>query len=647
MRRIWYFCFLLLAGCCPIVSLHAAQPVIIDTDIGSAVDDAFALGLALASPELEIRGITTCGAQAGDRAWLVCRFLTHLDRHSIPVAAGTDPQPDYPLDWQIQYRRHPAVVWNRTAKPLAAAAPDFIYQQLQADPGNVTLLCLGPLTNIAKLFQQHPDAIGMVKQVVLMGGALEIGYEGKGPATAEWNIHADIRSAQAVFTAGAPLLVAPLDASIGLQPTAAQREQLFAHCSPLTFQVQSLYELSDEPSPTLYDWLAVALAVDPRLAQLKPLHLVVTDKGVTQAKEGKANARVAEAADASRLLDWGLKRLLGYDKTRLPLPPENASSLIAAGPLPARVHTFEDYDTDIEKRWWMTGMLEIDKAPPGRGRAQRAVLTQDFDGKNGDLATSYRAVIFNPVPGPPMGPQTRLAFRYHLHGTDTLRVQLFSLSNGYHRYLAVSGLQQDAWATAAVDLTAMRKPNGEGGPLAENERIDDIQFYIDPRAELLIDDIVLYEAAAPDERRPFPDRILFTGGFDTGKQGAEWPGDFEIAAHASPRTWRYARSVDQNGQAVIRLNLRGQRAGAERLRLRFDYWASAAAKLDVSLHNQAEPAGYRAASITLPAQTWGVAYGDFAAESADDPATVDELLFRLPAGVELRLDNVLLYVPGK
>src|SRR6516162_4813650 len=82
-------------------------PVIVDTDIGSDVDDAFALALAVASPELDLRAVTTVGAEAEDRAWLVCRFLTQVGHKPIPVAFGRAPQPDYKLDWQIQYRRHP------------------------------------------------------------------------------------------------------------------------------------------------------------------------------------------------------------------------------------------------------------------------------------------------------------------------------------------------------------------------------------------------------------------------------------------------------------------------------------------------------------------------------------------------------------
>jgi len=72
-------------------------------------------------------------------------------------------------------------------------------------------------------------------------------------------------------------------------------------------------------------------------------------------------------------------------------------------------------------------------------------------------------MTFNPVPGPPMGKNTRLSFRCWLKGTDTLRVQLYSLTNGYHRYLSVSGLEQGKWLDGCVDMTQMRRPDGSGG----------------------------------------------------------------------------------------------------------------------------------------------------------------------------------------
>src|SRR5206468_1187977 len=103
--------------------------------------------------------------------------------------------------------------------------------------------------------------------------------------------------------------------------------------------------------------------------------------------------------------------------------------------------------------------------------------------------------------------------------------------------------------------------------------IDDIQFYTDPDAELLIDDIVLYDAAVPGEKRPFPGRLHFTGWFDTGKQGKEWPGEFEIVPKGKPYTGRAAKSVPnkQTGKPWVRVGLRGERLLGDPSRLRFRY----------------------------------------------------------------------------
>jgi hypothetical protein len=260
---------------------------------------------------------------------------------------------------------------------------------------------------------------------------------------------------------------------------------------------------------------------------------------ITRLAHGTVDVRVKDKqGNESRIV-----RTIAVGEEAAPETPRNLSHFVERGKFPTRVHVVEDYETDIEKRWWMRGTLETKDVPPGSRRCFRAALTKDFDDKMGNQQATYRAVIFNPVPGPPMGPNTRLAFRYKLTGSDRLRVQLYSLTNNYHRFLSLDKVPQGEWRSVAIDMTEMRRPDGSGGPLSENERIDDIQFYVDRQAELLIGDIVLYEPAAVGETRPFPKRILFTGWFDTGKQGQEWPGDFEIVPHEKPRTWKAARSV--------------------------------------------------------------------------------------------------------
>jgi hypothetical protein len=263
----------------------------------------------------------------------------------------------------------------------------------------------------------------------------------------------------------------------------------------------------------------------------------------------------------------------------------------------------------------------------------------------GDPKAMYKAVIFNPVPGPPMGKHTRLSFRCRLHGTGTLRVQIFSLTNGYHRHLTLTDLPRDKWQSLTVDMTQARRPDGSGGPLAEDERIDDIQFYTDPSAELLIDDIVLFDAAPPGEKRPFP-RPIFTGWFDTGRQGREWPGTFDIVAKEKPLTWKAARSVPrrEGDGAWIRLHLRGERPLGQPTHLRFRYRLTGADGVRVLLVNRGKEVA--AAELKGAKQDeWQEATLDFGA-GPKKGGRVEEVHFLIPKGAELLVDDVLLYEPG-
>jgi inosine-uridine nucleoside N-ribohydrolase len=638
-----------LAGVAPASAAPTERlPVILDTDIGEDIDDAFALALALASPELDLQAVTTVGGQAEDRGWIVCRFLTHAGFKPIPVAFGRAPQPDLKVNWQIQYRRHPAPIFNRTQKPVKETAVELLYQKLKEQPDKLTLIAIGPLTNIARLLKEHPDAKPWIKRLVLMGGSVRVGYKEKSPPEPEWNIKSDIDAAKAVFGSGVPLTVVPLDATATVQLGKEQREHLFSAHTPLTFQVQALYELWDKETPILFDPVAVAAAFDERFLTMEDLNLGINDKGLTVIGKGEANARVATAIKREEFLKWIVERLRSVGKETLPQPPKNLSQVVEPGGFPNRVHAFEDYDTDIEKRWWMSGKLETKDVPPGGRRACRAVLTQDFDDRMGDMKTMYRAVIFNPVPGPPMGKNTRLGFRYKLHGTDRLRVQLYSLTNGYHRYLSLAELPADKWSSATVDMTQMRRPDGSGGPLAEDERIDDIQFYVDPRAELLIDDVVLYDAAVPGEKRPFPRRFLFTGWFDTGKQGQEWPGDFEIVPHEKPRTWKAARSVAnaKTGEPWIRLSLRGERRLGAVTELFFRYHLTGADRLRIELAH-----GKNVVQASEVKDLKGDAWSEVTAsleesKAANADVLIDEVRFLLPKDARLLVDDVLLYEPG-
>lgn len=190
------------------------QDIIIDTDPGQ--DDAVAILLALASPELRVLGITAVAGNVPlSLTALNARKIVELaQRQDIPVFAGCDA----PLSRKLVTAEH---VHGKTGldgielpEPALQLqdkhAVDFIIETLREHPsGSITLVPIGPLTNIAAAFERAPDIIPRVKQIVLMGGAyFEVGNI---TPTAEFNIYVDPEAAALVFAAGAPLVVLPLD----------------------------------------------------------------------------------------------------------------------------------------------------------------------------------------------------------------------------------------------------------------------------------------------------------------------------------------------------------------------------------------------------------------------------------------------------
>lgn len=624
-------------------SLNAGQPapvrtpVLLDTDIGDDIDDALALALVLASAELELRGVTTVGVDSHTKAGIVCQFLENVGRRQIPVAAGGARQPRPELKGQHQYGLR-----ARQTNPVNKPAVELLREQIEKQPGEVTILAIGPLTNIAALIKQHPESARKARRLVIMGGSIRKGYEGREVAEPEWNVRSDVPAARIVFDSGLPLTLVPLDASAELRLDGERLKRLLTSDTPLARQAQALYELGDGRMPVLFDPAAVTLAADESLFTVEPLRLAIEDNGLTRVADGPANVRVAMSVKREALLDRFVQRVTHSPDTKSNAtgqPPPVIVEPVARGGLPTRVHVFEDYETDIERRWWLAGKLETENVPPGSTRACRGVLCRDFDDKLGVRGATYRAVIFNPVPGPPMGPNTRLSFRYWLKGTDRLRVQIYSLSNGYHRQLVLADAKQGQWQETTVDMTAVRRPDGSGGPLAEDERIDDIQFYVDPAAELVIDDIVLYEAAEA-ESAPFPRRFLFTGWFDTGRQGGEWPGDFEVVPHQPPLKWKAAQAVEtpDKGARWIRIDLRGPRPLSDRVTLQFRYRLSGADSIEIELGSTLLK------QYKLKQDEWSETEISYAPAASAKP--IDQLVFRVSREAQLQVDDVLLFEPA-
>ncbi len=190
------------------------RKIILDTDPG--VDDAMALFMALASPELEIVGLTTIFGNAATEV-TTGNALTLLDaagRPDIPVARGADhPIATNYLGPVPQVHGADGLgnggVEPSTRKTIESSAPDFIYSTALAAPGEITLLAVGPLTNLALALQAHPDLVDLVDEVVVMGGNALV--PGNATPVAEANINNDPEAADIVFGAGWKIAMVGLD----------------------------------------------------------------------------------------------------------------------------------------------------------------------------------------------------------------------------------------------------------------------------------------------------------------------------------------------------------------------------------------------------------------------------------------------------
>jgi purine nucleosidase len=267
------------------------EKIIIDTDIGDDVDDAFAIALALRSPELEILGITTTFGDTETRAKLVDRMLGEVNRLDIPVAVGS-PTPTPANDRFTQRRYAEGAHFARASHPKAV---DFILEQIRRYPGQITLVAIGPLMNVGAVIEKDPETFRKLRQVVLMGGSIyrgygDVGYFPPHGPQAEWNIVNDIPSAQKLFASGVPLYVMPLD-STQLKLDEVRRAILFQSGTPLTDALTLLYHEWGQETPTLFDVMTVAYILDPKLCPVQAMRIRVDDKGFTRPEKRQLRTR--------------------------------------------------------------------------------------------------------------------------------------------------------------------------------------------------------------------------------------------------------------------------------------------------------------------------------------------------------------------
>jgi inosine-uridine nucleoside N-ribohydrolase len=337
------FAFVLSASAA--FSQTSPQRVIIDTDPGT--DDAMAILLALNSPELKVEAFTVVPGNVDGRQGLdnALRIVSLAGRCDVPVAAGAQhPLMQKLITAQYWHGKNGIAGIELPAshcKPDARFGPDLIIQLVHQYPHEITLIPVGPLTNIALAISKDPSIVPLVKNIVIMGGSIG---GGNVDGAAEANIYGDPEAAQIVFTAG--WMVTMVGSDVGERTLITRKEltQLRSTHGPendFIAQIVDFYVTRSEKSgwsgAAMYDPLAVAVAMDPSFATLKEMHVDVETKGEFTRGETvanrtgynennvlhgdhyeidgltplKPNARVCLAADRDRFIQLFLSRIQG------------------------------------------------------------------------------------------------------------------------------------------------------------------------------------------------------------------------------------------------------------------------------------------------------------------------------------------------
>lgn len=297
-------------------------PIILDCDPGH--DDALAIVLALARPELRLLAITTVAGNAGlDRTTRnALRVLTLLGRTDVPVAAGADRpivrEPWVPVAFHGDSGLDGADLPEPAVGATTAGALELASGLLRAAEEPVTLVATGPLTNVALLLRAAPALRDRIAAISLMGGSLG---EGNTTAAAEFNVWADPEAAAIVFDAGIPIRMAGLDVThqaLVLPADIARLDGLGTRAGRVFADLMRFFAIHHRErygwaGPPIHDAVAVAWLAEPGLVRSSELRIDVETAGIhtrgrtvadREALTGRPpNATVGLEIDRERLID--------------------------------------------------------------------------------------------------------------------------------------------------------------------------------------------------------------------------------------------------------------------------------------------------------------------------------------------------------
>jgi inosine-uridine nucleoside N-ribohydrolase len=305
-------------------------PIVIDCDPGH--DDAIALLLALASPEVEVLGVTTvAGNQTLEKTTRnALKVLELAGRPDVPVAVGADRPLVRDVRVALEVHGESGLDGPELPEPELAAgsesAVEFQAQVILESPEPVTLVPVGPLTNVATLLGERPDAAASIGRIVLMGGAIA---EGNVTPAAEFNIWADPEAAARVFASDLDVTMVGLDVTHRalVLPDHAERLRTAGRVGEVVAELLAFYgrfhkQIYDFPGSPIHDAVAVAHVMRPGLLETVERNVEIelesdlcrgrTVVDLWRRTERPANAKVAVGIDADGFVELLLERLARF-----------------------------------------------------------------------------------------------------------------------------------------------------------------------------------------------------------------------------------------------------------------------------------------------------------------------------------------------
>ena len=296
-------------------------PIILDTDIGSDVDDCMALLLACASPEIELLGVTTGGGEAHRRARLAVQLLRRAGREDVPVYAGMSARLlRYKPCHFSSYDGHGLSIADVTnADYERQHAVEYLLRMAKERGPELTLVTIGPLSNIAAAIALDPQLMGCFRELVVMGGV----FWGESAQRGEYNVSSDPEATKMVLTLDVPTTFVGLDVTLQVVNGPQHMARLKAAHSPLTDLAHSLlahYQARlGRDFNYLHDPLALTCAFDQRFVHFveAPVGIVTEEgerRGVMSLLEEGAPKRLAREVEGSAFMDFFVQRVIGLGR---------------------------------------------------------------------------------------------------------------------------------------------------------------------------------------------------------------------------------------------------------------------------------------------------------------------------------------------